>query len=52
MNYPELKGKCKNCLGCNRLVDQNFIGVDECEYADDPIKVIKEILGTQEKIKL
>lgn len=29
----ELKGLCKNCLGCNRLEDKNFEGVYRCEYA-------------------
>lgn len=35
MKYKELKGLCKNCLGCNRLEDQNFDGVYRCEYATD-----------------
>ncbi len=52
MNYLELTGKCKNCGGCIRLEDKNFIGTNECEYADDPIKVINEILGIQEKLKI
>lgn len=30
-NYPELKGKCKTCLGCNRLEDENFTGIWRCE---------------------
>ena len=29
----ELKGLCKNCLGCNRLEDKTFEGVYRCEYA-------------------
>ena len=29
----ELKGVCKGCLGCNKIEDENFEGVDECEYA-------------------
>lgn len=28
----ELRGICKNCLGCNRLEDEDFEGVGECEY--------------------
>ena len=31
--------------------DPNFKGTNECKYADAPIKVIKQILGIQEKIK-
>ena len=27
----ELTELCKNCLGCNRLGDPNFLGVQECE---------------------
>ena len=48
--YKELTGKCKNCLGCMRLEDPNFVGTNECEYADNPIQPIKEILGIQQKI--
>ena len=28
----ELKGVCKNCLGCNRLELSEFEGVEKCEY--------------------
>ncbi len=31
-NYPQLIGKCAKCLGCNRLIDENFKGVWRCEY--------------------
>ena len=27
----ELTELCKNCLGCNRLGNPNFLGVQECE---------------------
>lgn len=27
----ELTELCKKCLGCNRLGDSNFLGVEECE---------------------
>lgn len=30
-NYPQLIGKCAKCLGCNRLIDENFKGVYRCE---------------------
>ena len=33
--YRELVGKCKTCLGCNRLEDINFKGVYRCEYATE-----------------
>lgn len=29
--YPELKGKCKTCLGCNQLELKSFSGVYECK---------------------
>lgn len=31
----KLIGKCKNCLGCNRLEDPNFTGVYRCEYSTE-----------------
>lgn len=40
IKYPELKGICKEaiknewCLGCNRLEDYNFTGVNHCKYVD------------------
>jgi len=30
--YRELKGVCKMCLGCTRLADKSFLGVEECSY--------------------
>ena len=35
MGHRELKGICKNCLGCNRLDDPNFEGVYRCKYATE-----------------
>ena len=29
--YPELKGICKYCLGCNKLEQKKFEGVWKCE---------------------
>lgn len=29
--YPELRGKCKTCLGCNKLEEKTFRGVYECK---------------------
>lgn len=51
MKYPPLTGLCKNCLGCNKLENPLFTGVNECKYARQPIQEIKEILGIQEMIK-
>lgn len=31
MKYPELIGKCKNCIGCNLLELENFKGKYRCE---------------------
>ena len=33
--YKELKGICVNCLGCVRLEQEDFTGVDKCEYATE-----------------
>ena len=33
-----------------RLEKLYFSGTNECEYADEPIKEIKKILGIQERI--
>lgn len=33
MKYRELTGKCKECLGCNKLENPFFTGVKECEFA-------------------
>ena len=45
MSYKELKGKCKYCLGCIRLEDENFEGTDNCIYAESPIDYINRKLG-------
>lgn len=37
-------------VGCMLLEDPNFRGTNECEYADEPIQKIKQILGIQERI--
>lgn len=51
MKFPQLTGKCINCLGCSRLENPLFTGVEECKYAREPIQEIKQILGIQEKIE-
>lgn len=28
----EIEGKCKECLGCNRLEDERFKGDSNCTY--------------------
>jgi len=30
--YKELTGLCKTCLGCARLEQESFLGVEECNY--------------------
>ena len=32
MKYPKLIGVCKDCLGCQRLENPNFIGVYKCKW--------------------
>lgn len=38
MEMKELTELCKSCLGCNKLEDPDFEGVNECKYMnlDDP----------------
>ena len=45
----KLKGKCKYCLGCARLEDENFEGTNDCIYAETPIEYIHRILGIEDK---
>lgn len=33
MKYQELYGKCKNCLGCNKLDSPEWQGTYRCDYA-------------------
>lgn len=49
MKYPELKGLCKNCLGCNRLEITNYAGTYQCSNYIDGTK--KENLGVQVSLK-
>lgn len=39
MKYKELIGICKNCFGCNRLADENFVGTYNCIWY---VKAISE----------
>ena len=32
MKYPKLIGVCKDCLGCQRLENEKFIGVYKCKW--------------------
>jgi hypothetical protein len=41
MKYKELKGICKNCLGCLRLENPYFTGVTECKYYTQPKQILK-----------
>lgn len=43
MKYPELIGKCKNCLGCNKLEDKTFKGTYRCNYATSEQITIEQI---------
>lgn len=58
MKYPKLTGICERaiknnlCNGCSKLENSYFTGQKECNLVIDPIQRIKEILWTQEKIKL
>ena len=45
----KLKGRCKFCLGCIRLEDENFEGTDDCIYCETPIEYIHRILGMENK---
>lgn len=48
MKYKELKGVCKDCLGCNKLEDPNFVGVYQCKYATkEQISIDKYIKSKQ-----
>lgn len=40
----KLKGKCRTCLGCNKLDEQGFKGVDHCKYYIDGTRKDKIIL--------
>ena len=41
---------CKKCLGCNKLEDKNFKGVEECEYLTIEQLKFKLVEGEQMKI--
>ena len=28
----KLKGKCKKCVGCNKIFEKGFVGVKRCKY--------------------
>lgn len=47
--YKQLKGICKNCLGCNRLEDPNFEEVYRCEYATDKQIDIEDLIKELKK---
>lgn len=38
VKYPELKGICKKCLGCNKLENYNFVGVNYCKWYNNKIE--------------
>lgn len=39
MKYAELKGLCKNCIGCNRLEITNYAGTYQCSNYIDGTKI-------------
>ena len=47
--YKELKGVCKTCLGCARLEQESFLGVEECNYMSNNKKCCEAIV---EQIKI
>lgn len=40
----KLKGKCRTCLGCNKLEEIGFKGTNECKYYIDGTRKDKIIL--------
>lgn len=40
----KIKGKCRTCLGCNKLDEQGFKGTNECKYFIDGTKKEKIFL--------
>jgi hypothetical protein len=52
MKYPELKGVCKNCLGCNKLENPYFTGENECEYFLQPKQDNEQISEKGEQLKI
>ena len=50
MKYQELKGICKNCLGCSKLENPYFTGVTKCKYSTQPKQILKPISGIQEML--
>lgn len=45
MKYPKLRGVCKDCLGCQRLENPNFVGVYKCKWNE-------KVEWKQERIKI
>ena len=46
MKYPELTGICKECLGCNKLDNPLFKGVEKCEYCStEQIQIEQMMIG-------
>ena len=48
MKYPKLIGVCKDCLGCQRLENEKFVGVYKCKWNEKE----KEVEWKQEMIRL
>lgn len=41
----KLKGKCKKCIGCNKIFEKGFSGVKKCKYYIRKIKEEESILS-------
>lgn len=46
----ELIGKCKNCLGCNRLENPEWRGTYRCEYATSEQISVEQVREEQKKV--
>ncbi len=42
----EITELCKSCLGCNRLEDPKFLGVEECENC-----TLEQVIAEQMKME-
>ena len=38
MKYPELMNICKTCMGCSRLEDKSFRGIQSCKYYTEEVE--------------
>ena len=51
MKYLPLESPCKECIyKCARVEEPSFTSDKNCKYQENPIIVINEMLGVQEKL--